>query len=50
MGAKNFYYWRELLFMALMITVLLIDFALFDVLSPFGDEGAVTGNAPLMVR
>ncbi len=33
--------------MVLMIGVLLLDFTFFEVLSPFGDEGARAGTSAL---
>jgi len=36
--------------MAFMITILLLDLTLFDVLSPFGDEGAGTAKAVRIIH
>jgi len=47
MSSRKFYYWRELLFLLLMLTILLLDLTFFEVLSPFGDEVTTTGGASL---
>ena len=45
--AIRFYYWREVLFLLLMVAVLLLDMTFFEILSPFGDEGARSGAISL---
>ena len=50
MSRSRLYYWRELLFMLLMVTILLLDLAFFEVVDPFGDEGTTTGGASLTSR
>ena len=50
MSSQRFYYWRELTFLFLMLSVLLLDLTLFEVVNPFGDEGALTGGMGLLNR
>ncbi|MBG0788977.1 MAG: hypothetical protein H0S80_00595 [Desulfovibrionaceae bacterium] len=42
----RFEYWRELVLVLLMLTVLVLDLALFDSLWPYGEDG--TGTARIM--
>ena len=35
---RKFEYWRELVLILVMLIVLLLDFALFDSLWPYGEE------------
>lgn len=50
MSNKRFYYWRELLFMLFMLTVLALNVTYFEALFPFGDEGSGTSSAGLIAR
>ncbi len=50
MMGKQFYYWREVAFMILMVVTLLLNLTFFEVLPTFGDEPAMTGGASLILR
>ena len=39
---RRFEYWRELVLVFLMLTVLLLDLALFESLWPYGEDGGET--------
>lgn len=41
-GLRRFEYWRELVLVLLMLTVLVLDLALFESLWPYGEEGGDT--------
>lgn len=41
-GFGRFEYWRECVLVFLMLTVLVLDLALFDSLWPYGEDGGAT--------
>ncbi len=47
---KRFYYWRELLFACLMLTVLILDIALFESLWPFGEDAGQSASVITAIR
>jgi hypothetical protein len=43
-GLGRFEYWRELVLVLLMLTVLLLDLTLFESLWPYGENGGDTSS------
>lgn len=47
---EKFEYWRELLLVILMLSVLVLDLTLFEDLWPYGEDGGLTTNAVVQSR
>ncbi|MBI9079969.1 MAG: hypothetical protein JEY79_09555 [Pseudodesulfovibrio sp.] len=46
----EFEYWPEILIILVMLTVLILDIALFDNLWPYGDDGGQSATAVTQAR
>lgn len=46
----EFEYWRELVLIFVMLTVLILDIALFDSLWPYGEDGGQSVRAVISVK